>query len=83
MIWSNVRQRRNERQVIQMPSPLFNAFGNQNNQMNDLITRFNKFRQSFNGNPQQQVQQLLNSGRMTQEQFERFRTMAEQMRKFM
>lgn len=66
-----------------MPSPLFNTFGNQGGQMNDLINQFNRFRQTFNGNPQQQVQQLLNSGRMTQEQFNQFRQMAEQMRRFM
>jgi hypothetical protein len=36
---------------------------------NDIISRFQKFRQSFSGNPQQQVQQLLNSGRISQEQY--------------
>jgi hypothetical protein len=36
---------------------------------NDIISRFQKFRQSFSGNPQQQVQQLLNSGRVSQEQY--------------
>lgn len=66
-----------------MPSPLYNAFGNQGNQMNDLINRFNQFKRSFNGNPQQMVQQLLNSGRMTQNQFDQFKQMADQMRKFM
>jgi hypothetical protein len=36
---------------------------------NDIISRFQKFRQSFSGNPQQQVQQLLNSGRISQDQY--------------
>ena len=36
---------------------------------NDIISRFQKFRQSFSGDPQQQVQQLLNSGRVSQEQY--------------
>lgn len=36
---------------------------------NDIISRFQKFRQSFSGDPQQQVQQLLNSGRISQEQY--------------
>lgn len=66
-----------------MPSPLFNAFGNQNNNLSDLVTRFNQFKKTFNGNPQQMVQQLLNSGRMTQEQFNQYKQMAEQMRKLM
>jgi len=45
-------------------NPLINSNSN-----NDLISRFNKFRQSFKGDPQQQVQQLLNSGRVSQEQY--------------
>ena len=36
---------------------------------NDFISRFNQFRQSFKGDPQQQVQQLLNSGKVSQEQY--------------
>lgn len=35
----------------------------------NLIQQFNQFRANFNGNPQQQVQQLLSSGKMSQEQF--------------
>lgn len=66
-----------------MSSPLFNIFGNQNNQMNDLINRFNQFKRTFNGNPQQQVENLLRSGRMTQEQFNQYKQMAEQMRKML
>ena len=36
---------------------------------NDIISRFRQFRQMFKGDPQQQVQQLLNSGRISQEQY--------------
>lgn len=35
----------------------------------NLIQQFNQFRANFQGNPQQQVQQLLSSGKMSQEQF--------------
>lgn len=34
-----------------------------------LMQQFNQFRQSFHGNPQQQIQQLMNSGRVTQSQY--------------
>lgn len=45
---------------------LFNEIMGNNN---DLISQFNKFKASFQGNPQEQVQQLLNSGKMSQEQY--------------
>ena len=45
-------------------NPLINSTAN-----NDLISRFMQFRQSFKGDPQQQVQQLLNSGRVSQDQY--------------
>lgn len=46
---------------------LFNALS-QNNMM-DLVNQFLQFKQTFTGNPQQQVQQLLNSGKISQEQY--------------
>jgi hypothetical protein len=36
---------------------------------NDIVSRFRQFRQMFKGDPQQQVQQLLNSGRISQDQY--------------
>lgn len=36
---------------------------------NDLLSRFNRFRQSFNGNPQEMIQQMMNSGRISQAQY--------------
>jgi len=40
-------------------------------QMNqgNIIQRFQQFQQMFRGNPQEQVQQLLNSGKVTQVQY--------------
>ena len=67
-----------------MPSPLYNAFGNNPmGNMNGLLQRFNQFKKTFSGNPQQQVQQLLNSGRMTQDQFNQLKQMADQIQKMM
>ena len=51
--------------------------------MNPLIQRFQQFRQTFTGNPQQQVQQLLNSGRITQAQYNQAVQTAQQMIKMM
>lgn len=40
-------------------------------QMNgaNIIQQFNQFRQNFKGDPQKIVQQMLNSGRVSQEQY--------------
>ena len=55
----------------------------QNSQNNNIIARFNQFRQSLTGDPQQQVQQLLNSGKVSQEQYNRAVQVANQLRKIM
>jgi len=49
-----------------MSNPLFNQFGNN---QNNILQQFNRFRSSFRGDPKEQIQQLLNSGRITQEQY--------------
>lgn len=46
-----------------------------------MMQQFNQFRQNWlqqnpNTSPQQAVQQLLNSGKMSQQQFEKFRNIA-------
>lgn len=45
----------------------------------EFLSRFNQFRQTFSGNPQQQIQQMLNSGRITQAQYNNAVNMANQM----
>lgn len=61
---------------------LFNNLGQGNNLMSTL-KRFQQFKQTFQGNPQQQVQQLLNSGKITQEQYNQAVEMAKQLQQFM
>lgn len=51
-----------------MPNYLFNQYGQQQN--SDLIKRFNEFRNTFKGDPRQQIQQMLNSGQITQQQYD-------------
>lgn len=45
-------------------NPLYQQM-NQNN----IVQQFRQFQQNFHGDPKQQVQQLLNSGKITQEQY--------------
>ena len=53
-------------------------FGN----MQNMMAQFNQFRQKIQQqgiNPQQQVMQLMQSGKMSQQQFEQFKAMANMM----
>ena len=55
----------------------------QSSQNNNIISQFNRFRQNLTGDPRQQVQQLLNSGKVSQEQYNRAVQVAQQLRKIM
>lgn len=60
-------------------NPLFQQMMPQTPQ-NNMVQRFMQFRQQFKGNPQEQVQQLLNSGRVTQAQYDQAVQMANSLR---
>ena len=60
-----------------MSNPLFGMM--QNQMPNNLMQRFQQFRSTFRGNPQQQVQQMLQSGQISQEQYNRAVQMAQQL----
>ena len=49
--------------------------------MQQLIQQFNQFRQSFQGDPRQQVQQLLNSGRISQQAYNNAYQQAQQLQR--
>lgn len=55
-----------------------NGLGN----LQNLMQQFNQFKSTFQGNPQQQVQGLLNSGRMSQTQFNQLQKMAQQLQSY-
>lgn len=56
-------------------NPLYQQTG-----QNNVMQRFLQFKQQFRGNPQEQVQQLLNSGRISQAQYDQAVQMANQLR---
>lgn len=60
-----------------MANPLYKQYGPQQ-QNNDLDSKFAQFASQFKGDPKAMVQQLLNSGRMTQEQYNYFSALADQ-----
>lgn len=60
-----------------MSNPLFNLLGGGQQQLpnipglgniSGLLTQFNQFRQGFQGDPHQQIQQMLSSGQVSQDQ---------------
>ena len=66
-----------------MANPIYNALGGGTpsapapmGNMMQMMRRFNEFRKTFSGDPKQQVQELLNSGRMTQSQYNELQNMA-------
>ena len=61
-----------------MSNPLFGMMQNQM-PMNGLMQRFQQFQQMFRGDPRQQVQQMLNSGKITQGQYNQAVQTAQQL----
>ena len=62
-----------------MANPLYNNFSNQSNPMVDIIRQARDFRKQFTGNPRQEVERLLQTGRMSQQQFNQFSQIAQQV----
>lgn len=64
-----------------MPNPLYNMFGGNApiNPMAQLVRDAKAFKKSFTGNPKDEVQRLLNSGQMSQQQFNQFSQIAQQV----
>ncbi len=65
-----------------MANPLYKALGGRNlpgpmGQAQNLARQFNQFKANFQGDPRQQVQELLDSGKMSQEQYNQLQGMAQ------
>ena len=66
-----------------MSNPLFNTFGN-NNQFGNLIQQAQAFKRQFaNINPRAEVERLLNSGEMSQLQFNEYSQIDQQVAQMM
>lgn len=65
--------------LFQQISSTTNSLGN----MQNLVQQFKQFKQTFTGNPQQQVQQLLNSGKISQTQYNQAVQMAQQLQQML
>ena len=64
-----------------MVNPLYNMFGGNApiNPMAQLVRDAKNFRKSFTGSPKDEVQRLLNSGQLSQADFNRYSQIAQQV----
>ena len=64
-----------------MANPLYNMFGGNTpiNPLAQLVRDAKAFRKSFTGNPKDEVQRLLNSGQLSQADFNRYSQIAQQV----
>ena len=63
-----------------MSNPLYGQFGGQQtNPMAQLVADARRLKQTMTTNPKEEVQKLLNSGAMTQEQFNQYAQIANQL----
>lgn len=65
-----------------MSNPLFNMMGGMN-PMNMLMQRLQQFRNMFTGDPRQQIQQLMNSGKVSQETYNQAYQQAQQIQRML
>ena len=63
-----------------MANPLFSALGGQQmNPMAQLVADAKRLQQTMSGNPKQMVEELVKSGRMSQDQFNQYAQIANQL----
>ena len=66
-----------------MSNALYNQFGRQNNPMEQLAQQAREFQKQFKGSPRQEVERLLQTGAMSQSQFNQYSQIAQQVAQFM
>lgn len=64
-----------------MANPLYNMMGG--GTQNNILQRFQQFQQTFRGDPRQTVQQMLNSGKISQGQYNQAVQMAQQLQRML
>lgn len=65
-----------------MSNPLFQMLGG-NQMQSPILQQFRQFQNSFKGDARAQVQQMLNSGRVSQAQYDQAVRMANELQKMM
>ena len=66
-----------------MSNALYNQFGRQNNPLEQLAQQAREFQKQFKGSPRQEVERLLQTGQMSQSQFNQYSQIVQQVAQFM
>lgn len=66
-----------------MPNPIYNSMVDQNNPFMQIMKEAQNLKNTFKGNPREEVQKLLNSGEMSQADFNRYSQIAQQVMQMM
>lgn len=66
-----------------MSNSLYNQFGRQSNPMEQLAQQAREFQKQFKGNPRKEVERLLQTGQMSQSDFNRYSQIAQQVAQMM
>ena len=66
-----------------MPNNLYNSIGVRNNPFEELAKQARDFRKQFIGNPREEVERLLQTGAMSQAQFNQYSQIAQQVAQMM
>lgn len=66
-----------------MSNALYNQFGRQHNPLEQLAQQARDFQKQFKGSPRQEVERLLQTGAMSQQDFNRYSQIAQQVAQFM
>ena len=66
-----------------MPNPIYNSMVDQNNPFMQIMKEAQNLKNTFQGNPREEVQRLLNSGELSQADFNRYSQIAQQVMQMM
>ena len=66
-----------------MPNNLYNSMNIQTNPLEQLAQQAREFRKQFSGNPRQEVEKLLQTGQLSQADFNRYSQIAQQVAQMM
>jgi major membrane immunogen (membrane-anchored lipoprotein) len=64
-----------------MNNSLYNSFGMQNN-ISQIVNDFNNFKNNFKGDPRAEVEKMMRNGQLSQEQFNQYAQMANELSKY-
>jgi hypothetical protein len=62
-----------------MNNSIFENFATPQNPMAEFMNEFNQFKNSFKGDPKAEVEKMIKNGQLSQEEFNRYAQMANQI----